>query len=102
MRLLRAQSENKRNIYCGMMACLDEGIGNLTSTPCPGLGTEDREDTLCFGTRIHVHPAPGYSSTGFTPPLLSARLYGALCRLYGPDTSTWAEYRNRAIHYLWE
>ena len=23
---------NKRNIYCGMMAALDEGIGNVTST----------------------------------------------------------------------
>lgn len=23
---------NKRQIYCGMMACLDEGIGNLTET----------------------------------------------------------------------
>ena len=25
-------TEGKRNVYCGMMACLDEGIGNLTDT----------------------------------------------------------------------
>ena len=25
-------TENKRNVYCGMMAALDEGIGNLTDT----------------------------------------------------------------------
>ena len=25
-------TENKRNVYCGMMAALDEGIGNLTQT----------------------------------------------------------------------
>lgn len=72
---------NQRNIYCGMMACLDEGIGNLTETYKKLSIWEDTLVVLAADNGGHVGSSGNNVRPRFTSPFPCALLPS--CRALG-------------------